>query len=172
MRGCSLAFTLVALLLVCAGCDLGRSATMQGGTSSAPPPFAPPTSGTVQGTVQDYATLVTALTAAGAAVQLGRELPPGDIFGAPSRDILVNGRAHMSVFEYPTAAAAADVAACFHGGQKRCPGERSDTIIDYVAPPHLYLAGRVLVLYTGAAASMLELLASVLGPPVDEGHWG
>jgi hypothetical protein len=76
----------------------------------------------------------------------------------------------MSVFEHPTAVAAADEVACFHGGQKRCPGEHCDTLIDYVAPPHLYMAGRVLVLYAGAAASMLELLASVLGQPVDEGH--
>jgi hypothetical protein len=172
MRGCGIALPLMALLIVCAGCAVGGSTTTAGRATSAPPPLATPTSGTVQGTVQDYATLVTALTAAGATVQLGRELPPDDIFGAPSRDILVNGSAHMSVFEYLTTAAAADVATCFHGGQKRCPGERSDTIIDYVAPPHLYLAGRVLVLYAGAAASMLELLASVLGPPVDEGHWG
>jgi hypothetical protein len=166
MRGCSLAFTLMALLLICAGCDLGRSATTQGGASAAPTPFATPTSGTVQ----DYATLVSALTAAGATVQPGPQHPPNVIFDAPSRDLRVNGSIHLSVYEYPTAAAAMAEASCFHGGDKWCPGAQGGSSIDYVAPPHLYLAGRALVLYVGTTATTLQLLASVLGPPVDERH--
>lgn len=157
----------MALLLVCAGCNVGGSVTTHGGTSSAPARFVTPTSGTVQ----DYATLVTALTAVGATVQPGQQHPPNVIFDAPSRDMLVNRSAHLSVYEYPTTAAAKAEAGCFHGGDKRCPGAQGGSIIDYVAPPHLYLARRVLVLYVGTASTTLELLASVLGPPVDEGHW-
>jgi hypothetical protein len=116
--------------------------------------------------------LVTALTAAGATVELRRELPRSVIFDAPSRELLLNGGAYLSVYEYPTAAAARAEASCFHGGQKQCPGASGGASIDYVAPPHLYLAGRILVLYAGTASTTLQLLASVLGPPVDEGHWG
>jgi hypothetical protein len=130
-----------------------------------------PTSATAQGTVHDYATFVTALTAGGATVQLGPEYPPNPIFDAPLHVVEVNGSTHLSVYEYPTATAAADEAACFHGGQKRCPGSQGGSVIDYAAPPHLYLAGRVLVLYVGTAPTMLDLLTSMLGPPVDEGHW-
>jgi hypothetical protein len=58
---------------------------------------------------------------------------------------------------------------------KRCPGEQGGTIIDYVASPHLYLdlclACWILVLYVGITSIMLQLLASVIGPPMDEGRW-
>src|SRR5262245_19793782 len=102
MRGCSIAFTLLTLLFVSAGCGVGGSATTQGGMSSASAPIGTPTSVTVQ----DYATLVTALTAAGATVQPGQEHPPNIIFDAPSRDMLVNGSVDLSVYEYPASAAA------------------------------------------------------------------
>jgi hypothetical protein len=175
MRRCSFAFTaitLTALLLVCAGCAVGGFARSAGGATSAPAPVATLTSGTVQGTVQDYATLIAALTAAGATAQPGQDHPPSIPFDASSRELWVNGSAYLSVYEYPTAAAALAEASCFHGGQKRCPGASANTIIDYLAPPHLYLAGRILVLYAGTDSTTLQLLASVLGPPVDEGHWG
>ena len=140
---------------------------MAGGASSAPTSVSTPTSVIVQ----DYATLVAALTAAGATVQPGQEHPPSSIFDAPSHDLLVNGSALLGVYEYATAAAAMTEAGCFHGGDKQCPGEQGGSTIDYAAPPHLYLAGRILVLYVGTTATTLQLLASVLGPPVDEGHW-
>src|SRR5262245_42583188 len=162
MRRCSLACTLTALLLVCAGCAVGGSAPRAGGASSVSPPLASPTSVVVQGTVQDYATLAAALTAAGAIVQPGAEHPPDVTFDAPSHELLVNGSAHLTVFEYPTTAAATAMAGCFHGGDKECPGEQGGTIIDYAAPPHLYLAGRILVLYVGTTVTTLQLLASVL----------
>jgi len=83
-----------------------------------------------------------ALTAAGATVQPGPERPPSIIFDAPSRELWVNGSAHLSVFEYPTTAAAKAEAEGFHGGDKQCPGERGGSIIDYAAPPHLYWRAR------------------------------
>src|SRR5262249_35029328 len=150
--------TLLALLVVCAGCAVRGSATTQGSASSTSTPVETPASGSVQGAVHDYATFVTALTATGATVHLGPEYPPNVIFGAPLHVVEVNGRMQVSVYEYPTATAAADEGACFHGGQKQCPGAQGGSMIDYAAPPHLYLAGRVLVLYVGAAPTMLELL--------------
>jgi hypothetical protein len=176
MRRSVIAFTLLALLVVCAGCDVGGATTTPGHATTAPPPSATSTSGTLQGaaqgSVQDYATFVTGLNASGATVLLGPEHPASVLFDAPYHVVEVNGSARLIVYEYPTTAAAADEAACFHGGDKRCPGEQGGTIIDYAAPPHLYLAGRILVLYVGTASTTLQLLTRVLGPPVDEGHWG
>src|SRR5262245_34716700 len=132
-----LAFTLPALLLVCVGCAVGS------GSSSATAAGASPTRVSDEGPVQHYTTLVATLTAAGASVQPGQEHPPDNIFDAPSRELLVNGSATLSVFEYATAAAAKARASCFHNGDKRCPGDQVGFSIDYVAPPHLYLAGRI-----------------------------
>ena len=157
-----LAITLTALLLICVGCAAGE------GASSARAPVATSTRVSGQGTVQDYTTLVAALTAAGARAQPGQEHSPDSIFDAPSRELLVNDGALLSVFEYATAEDAKARASCFHGGEKRCPGDQVGISIDYVAPPHLYLAGRILVLYVGDTSTTLQLLASVLGPPVDE----
>src|SRR5262245_8554037 len=100
------AFALAALLIVCAGCAVG------GGASSARTPVATSTSVSGQGTVQDYATLVAALAAAGATAQPGEEHPPDSIFDAPSHDLLVNDSALLSVFEYATADAAKARAGC------------------------------------------------------------
>jgi hypothetical protein len=38
------------------------------------------------------------------------------------------------------------------------------TIVDWVAPPHFFLKGRVLVLYVDNDAAVLRLLQSLLGP--------
>lgn len=156
----------LSLPLVLAGCGAGaRATTRLVAAPSATATPATPSSGTA---VHDYATLVRALTAAGATVQAGQPQPAGVIFSVPGREVTLNGTAHLSAFEYPDATAAAGEAACFHGGDKMCPGANSAAMIDYVAPPHLYRAGRVIVVYVGSDAATLHLLASVLGPPFDE----
>src|SRR5262245_7326355 len=62
-----LAIILPALLLMCIGCAGGM------GAPTATTPVATPTRASDKGTVQDYATLVAALTAAGATAQPGEE---------------------------------------------------------------------------------------------------
>jgi hypothetical protein len=44
-------------------------------------------------------------------------------------------------------------------------GSSSALIVDYVAPPHWFYAGRIIVLYVGCDASLIDLLQQVLGPP-------
>jgi hypothetical protein len=43
-------------------------------------------------------------------------------------------------------------------------GGTATTIVDWVAPPHFFLKGRVLVLYVGSDPAVQKLLAGVLGP--------
>lgn len=68
--------------------------------------------------------------------------------------------ADLQVFEYGSAAEAASDA-----HRIRADGSgTATTIIDWVAPPHLYLKGRVLVIYVGTDPAVVSLLRSLLGP--------
>ncbi len=65
----------------------------------------------------------------------------------------------LQSFEYEsTSAAAADAATFGPEGSPR--GAR----VDWVAPPHLFLKGRVPVIYVGADQAVTGLLTDLLGP--------
>jgi hypothetical protein len=68
--------------------------------------------------------------------------------------------ADLQIFEYgSTAAAQADA------HQIRADGSgNATTIVDWVAPPHFFLKGRVLVIYVGSDTAVFSLLGSLLGP--------
>lgn len=68
--------------------------------------------------------------------------------------------ADVQLFEYGSAAAAnADA------HQIRADGSgTATTIVDWVAPPHFFLKGRVLVIYVGSDPAVVRLLGSLLGP--------
>jgi hypothetical protein len=66
----------------------------------------------------------------------------------------------VQLFEY---ASAADAQADAH--QIRADGSgTATTIVDWVAPPHFFLKGRVLVIYVGNDAAVVSLLRGLLGP--------
>ncbi len=68
--------------------------------------------------------------------------------------------ADLQLFEY---ASAADAGADAH--QIRADGSgTATTIVDWVAPPHFFLKGRVLVIYAGNDPAVVSLLGSLLGP--------
>ena len=67
--------------------------------------------------------------------------------------------ADVQLFEYSSASAAAADA-----HQIRADGSIATTIVDWVAPPHFFLKGRVLVIYVGKDPAVVTLLTSVLGP--------
>ncbi len=68
--------------------------------------------------------------------------------------------ADLQLFEY---ASAADAGADAH--QIRADGSgTATTIVDWVAPPHFFLKGRVLVIYVGNDPAVVSLLGSLLGP--------
>jgi hypothetical protein len=68
--------------------------------------------------------------------------------------------ADVQLFEYGSASAAEADA-----HQVRADGSgTATTIVDWVAPPHFFLKGRVLVIYVGNDRAVVNLLTSVLGP--------
>jgi len=125
--------------------------------------------GTVQGPqsyggpVQDQVSLIDAL----------RKTVTVDISGTVSQPFLnpqsgtavrlsggpLTTPADVQLFEYrSTSAASADA------NQIRRDGSGTGTTqISWVAPPHFFLKGRVLVLYVGSDAAVVRLLNSVLG---------
>jgi hypothetical protein len=119
-------------------------------------------------TSTDAASAVRALRMAGATVG-ERESGGGFSFlhGAP-HPLLVNGQ-EVTVFEYAAPALAdLDAASVSPDGSTFHTGVGpfgSTVIVDYIAPPHFYKSGRVIVLYVGQDAGILRLLRQIFGPP-------
>lgn len=68
--------------------------------------------------------------------------------------------ADVQFFEY---ASAADAQADAH--RIRADGRGTATTqVDWVAPPHFFLKGRVLVIYVGSDPAVISLLRNLLGP--------
>jgi hypothetical protein len=106
--------------------------------------------------------LIAALRTRGATVSRGEVLPQSSnpFLSANAQLLVVNG-ANVSVFEYPSVAAAASDAAKV--SPDRC--SVGTTIITWVGPPHFYKSGRLIVLYAGTSDAVVMPLESVLGPP-------
>jgi hypothetical protein len=89
--------------------------------------------------------------------------PAGNItepfFNVPGHVILVNGQS-VEVFEYR------DEAAAQHAAQtvSRNGEQVGNAIVDWVAMPHFYQKGRLIVLYVGDDATVKRALDTVLGP--------
>jgi hypothetical protein len=117
------------------------------------------------GPVQDQVSLIDALRSKNVTV---------DILGTVSQPFLspqsgtsvrlsggaVTTPADLQLFEYGSASAASADAK-----QIRPDGSGTATTqISWVAPPHFFLKGRVMVLYVGNDRAVLSLLQSLLGP--------
>jgi hypothetical protein len=117
------------------------------------------------GPVQDQVSLIDAIRGKGVTV---------DISGTVSQPFLsrqsgttarlsagaLSTPADLQLFEYASASAASADA-------KRISRDGSGTAttkINWLAPPHFFLKGRVLVLYLGSDPAVLSLLQSLLGP--------
>jgi hypothetical protein len=119
-------------------------------------------SGAPQADSTDAANLVNgmadSLRSAGADVQNGGEVNqpfisvPGQILQVNSQDV--------QVFEY-LSVGDADQAAAQVSSDGSAVGT---TMIGWVLPPHFFQDGRLIVLYVGEGADVLQLLAEVLGP--------
>jgi hypothetical protein len=122
-----------------------------------------------------YLWLLGRLQAAGATVALLQHRPNQPVFAGTQpttdvHDISVNGTT-IGVFEFANDQAA--VAYASHitaGGDYLDPAAHRDLIVEYAAPPHFYHQGTIVVLSVGSDGQTMQLLASVLGPPVTGGH--
>jgi len=114
------------------------------------------------GPVKDQVSLIDALRQAGATVTIGDQIEQ-PFLSVKGTQISVNG-VDVQVFEYPDEAAAqadaAKLADTLAG--------RGTTMLNWVASPHAYRAGRVLALYVGDDPAILKLLQQVLGAPFAE----
>lgn len=137
------------LLIVAAGCGplIGMLVDNQSGGAAVS-----------SGGVTDYASLVDSLRAAGLRVEPAGEVDQpffsvsGLVFSVPGGDV--------QVFEYDSnEAAQADAGQIAPDGNPIGP-----TMITWIAPPHFYRAGRLLVLYLGSDSQVMAALEATLGP--------
>lgn len=136
------------LVLLIAGCAAQAQAAEAPDTADAPTQSSP---------MEDQASLVENLRAAGANVELGDPVEQA-FFTVTGQIIKVNG-ADVQVFEYESAQAMeADAAQVSADG-----GSIGMSMVAWVEAPHFFKAGRVLVLYVGEDAAVLDLLKGALG---------
>jgi hypothetical protein len=130
--------------------------TACGGRASAAEPDANPAT-SEPAAVTDRASLESALTSAGATVEQGDPVDQ-PFFAVPGQIIKVNG-ADVQVFEYETAEAMeADAAQVSEDG-----GSIGPNMLMWMAAPHFFKAGRILVLYVGDDQAISDLLKGALG---------
>jgi hypothetical protein len=104
--------------------------------------------------------LTDRLRAAGASVAIGGEVRQ-PFFSPTGRFLNVNGE-DVQVFEYALTPLAG------YEASKVAPdgmGVGNAVHIAWLAPPHFYAAGRIIVIYLGEDRAVMHLLGSVLGPP-------
>lgn len=118
----------------------------------------PPAASTEPLAVEEQASLVAALEAAGAAVEPGETVMQA--FFSPEGTIFKVNGADVQVFEYESAEAMENEAS------QVAPdgGSIGTTMVTWVDIPHFYKAGRIIVLYVGSDETVLGLLEQVLGP--------
>ncbi len=109
------------------------------------------------GPVKDYVSLIDNLRASGAIVN-----PSGDIsqpfFSVKGQIITVNG-VDVQVFEYQDAVAA-DAEAALVSPDGSSIGT---TMMNWVASPHFYKKDKLIVLYVGDTAAIINMLETMLG---------
>jgi hypothetical protein len=114
------------------------------------------------GTGGDYANLIDNLRKAGAVVEPGGEVAP-DFLSAKRMIISVND-SNVQVWEYDDAAAADAEAALISPDGFSLRTATKDTMVGWIAPPHFYRAGKLIVLYVGDSEAITAVLERVLGP--------
>ena len=125
-------------------------------------PIEPSQSGTVE-------QLVMALRQQGLRVSLGGVMPPEThrIFSVSAQQLLVNDppvnpfEAHVNVFEYPSAEAAAREAALVSADGQLRP----NAMITWVSTPRFYRHNQLIVLYVGCAPEIIQALQATIGRP-------
>ena len=130
-----------------------------------PPGTATPQGGDKITDVTDHASLIQALEACGLDVKsLG---PVSQPFLQPESGTAVRLSggglslpADVQIFEYGDPEQAVDDAA-----QIGPDGNPSTMMISWLAPPHFFQAGSLIVLYVGEDQSLIDVLTSLLGPP-------
>jgi hypothetical protein len=117
------------------------------------------------GPVHDQVSLIDALRAKNVTVVISGTLSQPFLNPQSGTAVRISGgpltnTADLQLFEYPSASAASADA-------RRIRPDGSGTataIVDWIAPPHFFVKGQVMVLYVGSDSAVLSLLQSLLGP--------
>lgn len=109
------------------------------------------------GPVSDYASLVAHLGAAGAVVGASGTVSQ-PFFGPQGRVLTVNG-GEVQAFEFPSVEEADSVAATISPSGSSI----GTSMVGWVAPPHFYKAGRLIVIYVGNASGVINALQAAMG---------
>ena len=114
--------------------------------------------------VEDYASLVAALRAAGAKVEPGGTAPQ-PFMPVPARLLEVDGEP-VQVFELPDEESARLVAARI-APDASTVGQAN---VSWSDPPYFFRSGRIIVLYVGDDAATIARLTGLLGDPIAVGR--
>ncbi len=145
-------FSIVIVLMVLL---LGLACSPQG--TSAPEASATPNAAVQGGEVEDQTSLIDALRAGGAKVELGDTVEQA-FFTVAGQILKVNGT-DVQVFEYESPGKMeVDAAQVAPDG-----GSIGTSMVTWVEPPHFFKSGRVLVLYVGEDKAVIDLLKGALG---------
>ena len=145
------ALLLAVIAIVSIGCAAGE---VSGASNDTPEGSA---DSSQSSSVNDKAGLVQALEAAGAKVESGTRVEQA-FFSVPGEILKVNG-ADVQVFEYDSEEAMGTEASQV----SQDGGSIGTSMVTWMEAPHFFRSGRLLVLYVGEEAAILDLLESVLG---------
>ena len=106
----------------------------------------------------DYDGLINALQAAGATVDQPRDTVSQPFLSVGAQIIKVNSE-DVQVFEYADAIAAETDA--------NQMANNNTTMISWIAPPHFYLADKLIILYVGDNADIITVLDNLVGSQID-----
>ena len=142
-----LSVLLLIFTLMVSGCGKGATAT----------PLLP-TASTEPLAVEDKTSLMAALQASGATVEVGD--PVTQVFFSSQGNIIKVNGADVQVFEYESAEAMENEAFQVAPGG----GSIGTSMVTWMDTPHFYKAGRIIGLYVGSDESVLSLLENAIGP--------
>jgi hypothetical protein len=108
--------------------------------------------------VENKASLIAALEAAGATVELGE--PISQPFFTPEGSIVKINGADVQIFEYESSEEMGNEASQVSSDG----GSIGTSMVTWMDTPHFYKTGRIIVLYVGSDAAVLDLLEGALGP--------
>ena len=132
-------------------------------TACTPAQSSPETIGASEGP-RDYRTLVAQLRQAGLAVESAG--PIEQTFFTPQANVIrIGDLGEAQVYEYPTATQAEAEAASVNAN-----GSIGTSMPMWIAPPHFFRSGSLLVLYLGSDERTLSTLRRLLGEPFAGGR--
>ncbi len=144
----------------CTGTQTEEASPPASAAAGSPSPEATPSPGEP---VTDYSSFIGNLKAAGFTVREGERTEGDQLFRAGQR-VFIDG-ARISTYEFPTEKALVEWRSSVSQDGYSIPTRGGGVaMVEWVAPPHFYDAGTLLVLYFGDRPVILDGLAYLLGP--------